>query len=374
MFRPETATAAAAGKSAQTGAIRRTVVAAAPLAFALAAIAVGSIVLAALSSGFNNFVLTTLINLTIVVGLYAFIGTSGVLSFGHISFMAIGAYTAALTTIPTGQKAFILPNLPGFIAHAQLTNTESVLLAGAAAGVAALVVGVPLMRLNGIAAAIATLAALVIVNVVASQWSSLTGGATAIVGVPVTTTAHSALAWACAAIALAWAFQRSRVGLRLRASREDLIAARGAGIGIVGERMVAFVLSGFIVGVAGAIYGHYLGAFSPDQFYFHITFFTLAMLVVGGINSLSGAVVGTLAISTVQEILGRLENGEGVGPIHLNLRDGVTDAVLAVIVLVIMIVRPAGITGGKELSLGRPRRVPRVFAPSRPVASESEDA
>jgi len=374
MLPTEGATAVRAGAATEGGILRRSAATVAPLAVGLAALAAGSVALAAVSSGFNNFVLTTLINLTIVVGLYVFIGTSGVLSFGHISFMAIGAYTAALTTIPTGQKQFILPNLPRFIAHAELTTTESLLLAGVAAALAAVVVGVPLMRLNGIAAAIATLAALVIVNVVASQWASLTGGATALVGVPVTTTAHSVLLWACAAVAVAWAFQRSRVGLRLRASREDLIAARGAGIGIVGERLFAFVLSGFIVGVAGAIYGHYLGAFSPDQFYFHLTFFTLAMLVVGGISSLSGAVVGTLAISTVQEILGRLENGEGVGPIHLNLRDGVTDAVLAIIVLVIMIVRPAGITGGRELSLPRPRRVPRVIAPSRPAASEREDA
>lgn len=342
-----------------------------PLVFGLCAIAATSIALSAISDSFSDFTLTTMINMAIVVGMSIFIGNSGILSFGHIGFMALGAYTAALTSIPAGQKAFILPNLPGFIARTDLSATQSVLLGGVVAAAAAFVVGIPLMRLNGIAASIATLGALVIVHVVASQWSSLTGGQTALVGVPVTTTAHSALAWALGAVTIAWLFQRSRIGLRLRASREDLVAARGVGIGIVSERLIAFVLSGFVVGVAGGIYGHYLGAFAPDQFYFHITFLTLAMLVVGGISSLSGAIVGVITVSTIQEILGRLESGEGVGPIHANLGDGVTDAVLAILVLVIMIVRPAGLTGGRELTVGTTERILHALGRRRrPADSE----
>jgi branched-chain amino acid transport system permease protein len=119
--------------------------------------------------------------------------------------------------------------------------------------------------------------------------------------------------------------------------------------------------------VGGGLYGHRIGSFAPNDFYFHITFFLIAMLVIGGIKSLSGAVVGTLTVSAIQEIIGRLENGEGVGPIHLHLRDGVTDAVLALLVLLIMLLRPGGITGGRELVM--PSWTTRIFRRHRgPVA------
>jgi branched-chain amino acid transport system permease protein len=320
-----------------------------PLLAAVAALAILSLTLKTISIGFENFILTLLINLTVVVGIYVFVGNSGIVSFGQISFMAIGAYAAALVTIPVQQKAFLLPHLPRFIASAHMGTIPSLLLGGAIAATIGAILAVPLMRMNGIAASIATLAVLVITWVVLGQWDALTGGKTALVGVPVTTTVTSALIWAILAICGAWLFQRSRIGLRLRASREDIVAAHGAGIGVVRERIIAFALSAFIVGIGGGIYGHRLGAFSPDDFYFHLTFFTIAMLVVGGINSLSGAVIGTIVVSAIQEVLGRLENGEGVGPLHLSLRDGVTDAVLAALVLLILIFRPEGITGGREV-------------------------
>lgn len=337
------------GRSVTRDSARQALLSWLPLALGLALLALLSLTLRTISIGFDNFILTLLINLTVVVGIYLFVGNSGVVSFGQISFMALGAYAAALVTIPLQQKEFLLPNLPGFIASAHMGTIPSILLGGAIAAAIGAILAVPLMRMSGIAASIATLAVLVITWVVLGQWDALTGGKTALVGVPVTTTVPSALVWTVLAIAGALLFQRSRIGLRLRASREDPIAAHGVGIGIVRERIIAFTLSAFIVGVGGGLYGHRLGAFAPDDFYFHLTFFTLAMLVVGGINSLSGAIVGTIVVSVIQEILGRLENGEGVGPLHVSLRDGVTDAVLAALVLVILIFRPEGITGGREL-------------------------
>jgi branched-chain amino acid transport system permease protein len=333
--------------------------AAAGLVTGLIALALLSFVVAGLSVGFHDFVITVLINLILVVGMYIFIGNSGVLSFGHISFMALGAYAAALLSIPTAQKQFVLPDLPHWLSTAQFASVPSILIGAAFAGVIGLIVGIPLMRLSGIAASIATLAVLVITNIVLGEWETVTGGRTALVGVPLTTTTGAALAWCMLTITAAWLFQHSRVGLRLRASREDPIAARAAGIGITRERLIAFAISAFVVGVGGGLYGHRIGSFAPSDFYFHLTFFLIAMLVIGGIKSLSGAVVGTLTVSAIQEIIGRLENGEGVGPIHLHLRDGVTDAVLAILVLVIMLLRPGGITGGRELVM--PSWTTRIF-------------
>jgi branched-chain amino acid transport system permease protein len=352
--------ATAEPRPARTRQVQEAWGAAAGLVTGLIALALLSIGLAGLSVGFHDFVLTVLINLILVVGMYIFIGNSGVLSFGHISFMAMGAYVAALVSIPTAQKQFVLPDLPHWLSNAQMASVPSILIGAAFAAIVGFIVGIPLMRLSGIAASIATLALLVITNVVLGEWETVTGGRTALVGVPITTTIGAALAWCVLTIVAAWLFQRSRVGLRLRAAREDPVAARAAGIGITRERLIAFAISAFVVGVGGGLYGHRIGSFAPTDFYLHITFFLIAMLVIGGIKSLSGAVVGTLTVSVIQEIIGRLENGEGVGPIHLHLPDGVTDSVLAILVLLIMLLRPGGITGGRELVM--PSWTTRIFS------------
>lgn len=317
---------------------------AASLALLVAAVSGLAFLLAELSPALHNFVISTLISLVVVIGLYVFIGNSGVVSFGHISFMAIGAYATGLLTVKPETKQFLLPDLPKVVSDLHLGTIMAMVVVAVGVGVLAAVMGLPLMRLSGIAASIATLSMLIVVNVVIVQTTSWTGGNQAFIGVPLTTTTTVAVVCVAVAVAVAFAFERSAVGLRLRASREDEPAARAAGIGIVRERTIAFGLSGALVALAGAMYAHFLGSFDPPSFYLELTFITLAMLVVGGLYSLVGAIVGTLVLSTIQEILGRLESGEGLGPVHLQLHDGTTDIVLAVIVIAVMVFRPGGIT------------------------------
>jgi branched-chain amino acid transport system permease protein len=304
-------------------------------------------------------VTTMLVMLVVVVGLYTFVGNSGVFSFGHTSFMAIGAYSGALLTIPPSLKHVLLPHLPGFLAQVELPTAVAVLLAGAAGAVVAAVAAVPLMRLSGIAASIGTLALLVVVYVAISNADSVTGGYSAIIGVPIDTSIFVALGAAALTIAAAYAFERSPTGLRLRASREDEYAAQAIGVHIARERAVAFILSAFIVGVGGALYGHLLGSFNPDAFYIRITVLSVAMLVVGGVNSLSGAVAGTVVISGLTEVLRRLEEGAGIGAVHVGIPHGFAEIVLALLMLVILITRPAGITGGRNLEWGWWARIRR---------------
>ena len=136
---------------------------------------------------------------------------------------------------------------------------------------------------------------LVIIRTVANSWTEVTNGAAGLSGIPVTTSKNAALLWALMAITVAFVFQSSGLGLRLRGSREDDVAARSLGIGVRTERRVAWVVQGFIMGVGGGLYGQYLGSFNASFFYLALTFTTLAMLVIGGITSLSGAVIGSLA-------------------------------------------------------------------------------
>ena len=124
------------------------------------------------------------INLILVVGLYMFVGLSGVFSFGHAAFMAIGAYAGAILVIPPETKEFVLPDLPGALAGVHLDPLPASLAAGAISAGVALVLAVPLARLSGLTAGLATFAVLVIVNVVAKNWQQVTHGTAGVTGIP----------------------------------------------------------------------------------------------------------------------------------------------------------------------------------------------
>jgi len=264
--------------------------------------------------------------------------------------MAIGAYAGAILVIPAGTKEFVLPELPSFLAKVHLDPLPATIAAGGVAAVVALVFSIPLARLTGLTAGLATFAVLSIVNVVSRNWEQVTHGTAGVSGIPTTTTVWVALAWAFLAMAAAWGLQRSRVGLRLRASREDEAGARSVGIGVSRERTIAFVVSAFFVGAAGAIFGMFIGSFNPDAFFLNITFLMVAMLVIGGMTSLAGAVVGTIVISGVSEVLRRLEGGFDLGLVQVSARPGLREVGLAVVMLAVLILRPSGLTSGRELT------------------------
>jgi branched-chain amino acid transport system permease protein len=330
-----------------------------PLASLSLLLVVAVIAIKGLSETHQRVATLGLIDLVIVIGLYIFVGNSGILSFGHIAFVAIGAYTSALLTVPPLQKDLFLPGVPEYIATAEWPSIPAALMAAGVAAAFAFLISIPLMRLSGLAAGIATLAVLVIVYVVISHWDSVTGGQTTLVGIPTDSTLNVALVWALIAMAVAFAFQESRIGRRLRASSEDEAAARAVGIGVVRERIAAFVLSAAVAGLGGALYGHYLGAFSPDAFYFQITFLIVTMLVVGGVRSLAGAVVGTAFVTVFAEALRNAESGIDAGPVSIAARPGLREVGLGVVLLLILVVRPRGITGGREVHWPLGKWMPR---------------
>lgn len=289
-----------------------------------------------------------LIDIVLVVGLQIFIGNSGVLSFGHMSFMAIGAYVGAILTIPPLLKSSLLPALPAFIRNSQLSTAPAIAIAAAVAAVVALIVAIPLMRLSGIAASLSTFAFLLIVYTVASNWDQVTRGRETMLGVPANTTMTRALIGAIVAIVIAYAFQGSSTALRLRASREDDVAATASGVWVARDRTVAFVISAAVVAVGGFFFAQQFGVFNPDEFYLSITFTTIAMLVVGGMKTLAGAVVGPIVVTAILEGLTSLEDGISLGGIHVKAPLGSSSVGLALIMLAILLFRPAGLMSGSS--------------------------
>jgi branched-chain amino acid transport system permease protein len=311
---------------------------------------------AAVSASNQTYFTDALVKVAIVAALYVFIGNSGVLSFGHISFVAVGAWTAGVLSVPTGEKPAIMPNLAHALAHRTVGNLTSLLLAALVGGVCAIVVGVPLMRLSGLAAGIATFAVLEITHNVLREWTKIGPGATTLSLIPESSGATQPVIGVLIIIAIAFAYQRSRLGRMLRASREDAAAAEAVGVNVHRQRLWAFTLSGALAGFAGGLYVHMLGSITTDSVYLELTFLTLAMLVVGGATSLWGAVLGALAVSGLDSFLSQAESGINIG-FKLDLPQGTTLIILGAVMATILIVRPSGITGGREFSLPRVRRL-----------------
>jgi branched-chain amino acid transport system permease protein len=289
-----------------------------------------------------------LIYVVVVVGLYLFSGNSGVVSFGHVSFMVIGAYVSALLTLPPEKKVALL-ELPPALLQLHCSTAMAALIASAAAGTLAAVVGLPIMRLRGVAPSMALFALLIITHVVAQNWKAVTGGRQALVGLPLDTTLWTALAAAAISVLIATVYQQSRHGALLRCARENEVAAESIGIDIARERMVALVLSAMLCALGGVLFAHFLGTLNPNTFYLDTTFLTLAMLVVGGLRSLSGAVAGVLILSAVSEVFRALEEGVAVFGHDVAAPIGLQEVALALLMLTILIFRPDGLFRGVEI-------------------------
>jgi branched-chain amino acid transport system permease protein len=331
----------------------------APISLIVVAALVGTIV----STSTETYVINALVNVAIVVALYIFIGNSGVLSFGHISFVAVGAWAAGVLSMPVEEKPAIMPNLASLLRDHTVGNVWSLAIAAAVGAAFALVAGLPLMRLSGLAAGIATFGVLEITHNVLRYWEKIGPGLNTFSAVPETTGLLQASIGAVLAVVVAFVYKRSRFGRLLSATREDAAAARAVGVSVYRQRLIAFVLSGALAGFAGGLYVHLLPV-NTESVYLNLTFITLAMLVIGGATSLWGAVVGALAVSAVDAFLAEAESGIHVFGRSLDLPAGTRIVVVSALMALVLILRPAGLTGGRELSLGRrrPLRVLTKFA------------
>ena len=292
-----------------------------------------------------------LIRVLVVVGLYVFIGNSGVLSFGQIGFMCIGAYAAGWATAEPTFKQVMLQGLPDFLAQNQWPFAVAMAGAVVLPAIVAFLFGLAILRLNGIAASIATFAFLIIVNSVYSNWDSVTAGVSSLVGIPTAVGPWMACAFAAAGVVIAHMFQITRYGLMLRATREDDVAAKASGVHSVRMRLIAFVLSAALVGAGGGLYAQFLGILTVDTFYLSLSFITIAMLVVGGMRSLTGAVFGVIAVTIIVQLLRFGEQGIAVGSTTLKLPENSSELGLGLLLALILIFRPNGLSGGKELTL-----------------------
>ena len=305
----------------------------------------------------NNYYLRILavigINIILTVSLNLTNGFTGDFSLGIAAFMAIGAYTSALLTLPASVKTTAFTALPTWLQELTLPFLAATIIGGLmAAGVAALV-GIPVLRLRGHYLSVATLGLMVIVRVVANNWQDVTRGARGINGLPPTTSIWWSFGWALLTVYVIWMLVHSQYGRAMLAVREDWLAAQTRGVAIFSTRIFAFVVSAFFAGAAGALWAHLITAITPSSFALGITFNVVVMLVVGGMGSITGSILGAVLLTLLPELLRQVETALAGGgtPVY-----GLSQIIIAILAALVLIFRPQGLMGGRELRLPGFRR------------------
>jgi branched-chain amino acid transport system permease protein len=289
------------------------------------------------------------INVVAVLGLYMFIGTSGVPSFGHVAFMGIAAHVQALLTLEPTIKSMLLPNLPSWLAETQMGFFPALTVTIIIVGLFAFVIGIPFSRMGDAATGIVTICFLAIIHNVLLGWERFTAGFKTIYGLPEYCGLWTAFVFAVVIVVVARLYRDSSMGLMIRASREDKSAAQSIGVNVANHRLLAWVMSAMVMGVAGVLLLHFLTIVNPAQFYFGLTFSLIAMLVVGGASTISGALVGTIFMTLVIEALRLIGEGPVIGPFDLPQMHGLSIMGTGAAIMVVIIWKRDGIIAFFEI-------------------------
>ena len=313
-------------------------------ALALAAV-LAAVVLGVGASGdgyLETVAALTLVNVALAVSLTVTNGFTGLFSLGHPAFMTLGAYVAVAFTYPSGRRGFAMPDLPEILVPVELPLWAAASLGALAAAAAALPIGAAALRLRTHYLAVATLGLVVVAESAALNLDGLTRGGRGLTGVPRLAELWFVALFAFAVVVLAWRLKRSSTGRAMLAVRENEMAARAFGIGAFRLKLLAFVLGAAVAGFAGALLPHVVAVMTPGSFGLSLAFTLVAITVVGGQGSVSGAVVAAVAVAAADELLRPVEEGLGLY--------GVTQALIAGALILVLLRRPKGLFGLGEVA------------------------
>lgn len=295
------------------------------------------------------------ISIVAAVSLNLINGLTGQFSIGHAGFMAVGGYAAAYVTRYYGQSiaGAVGGNLSTDIWIGQFVLGVGLLVGALAAALAGLVVGIPSLRLKGDYLAIVTLGFGEIIRVAILNTPAV-GGATGFTNVPPLSTFFSVFGMAVLTIVIVRNITNSTFGRALTAIREDEIAAEAMGINTTRYKVTAFVISSALAGTSGALFGHFFGnLLSPQTFNFVKSIEIIVMIVLGGIGSITGAVLGATVLTVLPEALRDLDQKF----------PGLRMVLYSLLLILLMIFRPQGLLGRREFGLDWIRRRSRKADP-----------
>ncbi|WP_368904674.1 branched-chain amino acid ABC transporter permease [Taklimakanibacter lacteus] len=341
------------------------------LVTALPVILIGIVILLFAPAYLVRVAFAAYVNLLIVLGLQIFMGNSMVANLGQGAFVGIGAYSVAILATPVAMKKLSIPDAPFGLADIVL---HPALAAGAGLGITGLIAaltGLVIARLSGEAATIVTFSLMMVVHSIFIQWTDLFKGAQAFFGIPQVVGLATAIGAATLATIIARLFKDSASGLHLRASAESLLAARAFGVDVFRLRLLAWILGAVICASGGILYAFFMGTINARAFHFELVMTTLAMLILGGMRTVSGAVFGCIALALLLEAIRSVESGIAVAGFQLPPLLGLSGLAMGAIIVLGMTFRPRGIFVRLELDelLWRlfARRQPRAITEGKPI-------
>jgi branched-chain amino acid transport system permease protein len=278
------------------------------------------------------------INIILAVSLNLINGFTGQFSIGHAGFMAIGAYGSAMFTLHVGMRwaaGLSAAGVPEPIAQGTALLVALV-LGGLLAAVAGYLVGLPSLRLRGDYLAIVTLGFGEIIRVLILNVDAV-GGARGLPGIPGWVNFFWVGIGVAGVIFLSRHLAMSTHGRALFAIRDDEVAAEALGVDTTSYKVLAFVMGSFFAGVAGGLFAHFLSYLNPNSFTFLKSIEVIAMVVLGGMGSISGAVLAAIILTLMPEVLRPVKDYRMV--------------LYSLMLIILMITRPGGLLGSREISL-----------------------
>lgn len=282
-------------------------------------------------------------------------GFTGLFSLGHAGFMAVGAYTTALLTMPQAVKAqnFFMVPIAKPLETLNLPFLPALLLGGVFAAIVAFLIGAPVLRLKGDYLAIATLGFGEIIRVIFTNTQNITNGSLGLKSIPNTSNLWWTFGFATFTVAFIAFLINSSYGRALKAIREDEIAAQSMGINLFRHKVLSFMIGAFFAGVGGGLLGNLLGTIDPNMFRFFLTYNLLLIIILGGMGSITGSIISAFIITIAGELLRFLDDGFSIGSLSIPGVTGLRMVIFSALLMIVVLFFTQGLMGTKEFSWNR---------------------
>ena len=280
-------------------------------------------------------------------------GFTGLFSLGQAGFMAIGAYTVAVFTVPVEARTaifYIVPQNP-VVAQIELPFFVALILGGLLAALVAVLIGMPVLRLKSDYLAIATLGFSEIIRIIFTNTKTITNGALGIKSIPQMPTMWVFFGVMILSVILIVLLINSSYGRAFKAIREDDIAAEAMGINLFKHKVLSFAIGAFFAGIGGGLLASLLGTVDPKQFYFTMTYNFLLIIVLGGMGSISGTVIASFVVTVGLEVLRFFDDTLILFGVTIPIfRAGFRMVIFSALLMILVLFFRNGLLGQKELS------------------------
>ena len=291
-------------------------------------------------------------------------GFTGLFSLGQAGFMAIGAYTVAILTIPVAKRpdVYYINGIADFLANAYLPLPAALILGGIFAALVGVLIGIPVLRLKSDYLAIATLGFAEIIRAIiaAPQLDRITNGSYGLKAIPAFPNIFWIFGISALCILLMVMIIKSSYGRAFKAIREDETAAEAMGINLFRHKQMSFIISCFFTGIAGGMLGVFMRSIDSKTFSLTLTYDILLIVVLGGLGSITGSVVGAFLLTALREWLRFFDNPLIIAGFSVPLfRSGFRMVIFSLILMMVVLYYRKGLFGSKEFSWDGIYNLPR---------------